>query len=103
MIAKPLVLTQRAVSFVPATLDIPEMVLNAQVSCTPLTTNLCHGRNLSENFFISDINECALGMDNCDRNADCTDTEGSFTCTCELGYTGDGTTCSKLVCFLDIF
>ena len=47
--------------------------------------------------FSSDIDECELDRDNCDRNAECSDTEGSFTCTCDPGYTGDGTTCSKPV------
>ena len=29
----------------------------------------------------------------CDVNADCTDTEGSYTCACKPSYTGDGKTC----------
>ena len=37
------------------------------------------------------MNECE--MDPCDVNADCTDTSGSFVCTCRHGYTGDGFTC----------
>ena len=39
-----------------------------------------------------DINECMA--DNCDPNANCTNTPGSFTCTCNQGYTGDGRTCN---------
>jgi cysteine-rich repeat protein len=42
----------------------------------------------------SDIDECAMGTDNCDANATCTNTVGSFTCACDFGYTGDGVTCS---------
>ena len=42
----------------------------------------------------SDINECAEGLDDCDDNADCTDTMGSFFCTCIDDYFGNGTTCS---------
>ena len=42
-----------------------------------------------------DTNECALGTDNCDANAVCADTEGSFTCTCNPGYEGDGVTCQS--------
>ena len=30
---------------------------------------------------------------NCDSNAVCTNTDESFNCTCNNGYTGDGFTC----------
>ena len=45
--------------------------------------------------FMADIDECATpGDDNCDTNATCTNTPpGGFTCTCNQGYTGNGTTC----------
>jgi hypothetical protein len=49
--------------------------------------------------FFSDIDECATGADNCDTNADCTDTPGSFTCTCNQGYTGDGFSCAGELLF----
>lgn len=45
--------------------------------------------------FASDINECALGSDDCDGNAECTDTIGSFMCVCNHGYNGTGTECCK--------
>ena len=45
------------------------------------------------------INECALGTDNCNANAACTDTEGSFTCSCNSGYQGDGVTCTSMIVF----
>ena len=41
-----------------------------------------------------DIDECSLSIDNCDLNANCTNTDGSFFCTCNGGYTGNGTTCA---------
>lgn len=42
-----------------------------------------------------DIDECAEDLDNCDENALCINTPGSFECVCiEVdGFTGDGVTC----------
>ena len=39
-----------------------------------------------------DINEC--GIDDCDVNANCIDSNGSYTCFCLSGYSGDGITCA---------
>ena len=44
-----------------------------------------------------DINECEDGTSNCDVNAACTDTEGSFLCVCNSGFSGDGFTCEVVV------
>lgn len=38
------------------------------------------------------INECADLP--CDNNARCDDTDGSFTCTCNTRYSGDGFDCT---------
>lgn len=40
-----------------------------------------------------DVNECSADSSPCDKNAGCTNTEGSYSCTCKEGYTGDGSTC----------
>ena len=41
-----------------------------------------------------DINECADdSLNDCHVNATCTETEGSYTCMCKDGYTGNGTFC----------
>ena len=43
-----------------------------------------------------DIDECAANTHDCHLNATCNNTIGSFNCTCNLGFSGDGRTCSKL-------
>ena len=42
---------------------------------------------------IIDADECASGSHECDRNAKCQNTEGSYACECTPGYKGDGFTC----------
>ncbi|XP_078678345.1 uncharacterized protein LOC144914402, partial [Branchiostoma floridae x Branchiostoma belcheri] len=42
----------------------------------------------------TDVDECADGSHSCDPDATCTDTDGSFTCACNSGYSGDGFTCT---------
>ena len=54
-----------------------------QSCCTDTDCFCCH----------ADIDECETGNDNCHENAQCTNTEGSFTCSCNPGYAGDGTEC----------
>ena len=44
-------------------------------------------------WYIVDIDECASGNHSCHTNANCTNTDGSFICTCNSGYTGNGTNC----------
>ncbi len=40
---------------------------------------------------MSDIDECLQGTHTCDRNlASCNNTEGSFECSCNNGFEGDG-------------
>ena len=43
---------------------------------------------------IADIDECSRGTDNCDLNADCRNTQGSFQCVCREGYEGNGRICT---------
>ena len=42
-----------------------------------------------------DVDECQDQTHNCDVNAKCNNTIGSFNCTCfRKGYSGDGVLCS---------
>jgi hypothetical protein len=45
---------------------------------------------------ILDINECAAdNLNSCDKTLGvCTNTDGSYTCQCKPGYTGDGRSCT---------
>ncbi|CAH1253577.1 FCGBP [Branchiostoma lanceolatum] len=40
-----------------------------------------------------DVDECELGLDDCDPDAVCVNTHGSYKCECKPGFTGDGKTC----------
>ena len=42
--------------------------------------------------YFSDIDECTTGDNNCDPDAECSNTEGNFTCACPTGFVGDGVT-----------
>ena len=46
----------------------------------------------------ADVNECATGTDNCHSNATCTNSAGSFSCACDTGYHGSGTSCAQRAC-----
>lgn len=43
--------------------------------------------------FFLDIDECESYTDSCHEYATCTNTEGSYSCTCDAGFRGDGISC----------
>ena len=53
--------------------------------------------DLKKYFFFSDLGECQTGNDNCHLFAECTNTLGSFTCTCSAGFGGNGVNCSGVI------
>ena len=44
--------------------------------------------------FFVDIDECELGTDKCHADATCHNTIGSYACSCNSGYHGNGTSCT---------
>ena len=57
-----------------------------------------------------DTNECYLGIDVCDGNATCNNTEGSYECVCNSGFSGTGLSCESkgkshlsILCLSQIF
>ena len=73
--------------------------------CTSPTSNACEckeGFSLDKIMDIcGDINECLFDHD-CNSNAICNNTEGSFSCECKLGYFGNGVTCEEGSCTDDM-
>lgn len=51
--------------------------------------------------FVSDIDECSKNGSPCDENADCLNNDGSYTCTCKDGFTGNGTVCVGKLLFVN--
>lgn len=41
-----------------------------------------------------DVDECQRKTHNCHVKASCSNTEGSFKCTCKRGFVGDGENCT---------
>lgn len=46
---------------------------------------------------VSDIDECLFDdLNECHINSTCSNTEGSYQCTCDMGFSGDGMNCSDV-------
>jgi len=60
-------------------------------------TCLCeNGYLMSDGMTCVDIDECTAGLAACDPAATCANTPGSYTCTCNPGFTGNGKTCTDV-------
>ncbi|XP_066249619.1 multiple epidermal growth factor-like domains protein 8 isoform X2 [Euwallacea similis] len=46
-----------------------------------------------------DVDECGLGLHDCHSQAECTNTDGSFSCHCRKGYIGDGRSSCVRTCY----
>ena len=53
-----------------------------------------HHLSINVKHFILDIDECAIGTHECDLNANCTNMNGAYNCSCNKGYDGDGFNCT---------
>lgn len=51
----------------------------------------------SDPFTILDIDECVIGTHNCHKEAECSNTNGTFYCNCSNGFFGNGTHCEGKV------
>jgi cysteine-rich repeat protein len=73
----------------------------SNTTCESISTTeaLCTCNNgFKGNGYITcgDVDECELCSHNCEYNAQCTNTVGSFTCACINGYDGDGLNCTHV-------
>ena len=84
---------QWEVTPVAALQDLREMEHIAQVSVTAILFNRSVTGYIHISLFFKDIDEC-MGTNDCDDNAQCNNTIGSYICTCNVGYVGDGLNCT---------
>ncbi|CAB4038695.1 deleted in malignant brain tumors 1 -like, partial [Paramuricea clavata] len=56
--------------------------------------NCAHSEDAGVECYSIDVDECSLGLDNCANNSQCINTNGSFLCRCNHGYSGNGVFCS---------
>ena len=53
--------------------------------------------------FLIDINECTEDTHSCDGNASCTNIIGSYNCSCNFGFEGDGLNCTGVYTFIETY
>ncbi|XP_065055890.1 fibulin-1-like [Rhopilema esculentum] len=69
------------------------------VDCTDFPGSCCASRNgfsKNDSGHCVDIDECQNGTDVCPQSSICVNTEGSYTCTCKSGFSGNGTHCQEI-------
>ena len=63
-------------------------MLKIQQSHTLLISSICY------DLLTADVDECAIGNHSCHNSATCHNNQGSYTCSCNTGYTGDEFSCT---------
>ena len=53
-------------------------------------------RLMFDSFVFLDYDECDENTNQCDANAYCVNTVGSYTCQCQSGFSGDGRVCTGI-------
>ncbi|EDO39003.1 predicted protein [Nematostella vectensis] len=74
------------------TSDLQEMTSNSTTLLIHLHTDISGG-NRGFLLLHQDVDECVEG-NQCHSNATCNNTIGEYTCTCNVGFTGDGYECN---------
>eukprot|EP00058_Branchiostoma_floridae_P006421 XP_002591909.1 hypothetical protein BRAFLDRAFT_99375 [Branchiostoma floridae] len=68
---------------------------NCVVNSAGVEVCSCKAGFVGTEFRCTDVNECAETQRRCHQQASCANTPGSFRCTCNQGYQGDGIICNS--------
>ena len=66
----------------------PQKLAHISETCFHATMLYFYNITFYTSLLLLDIDECSNGSHDCDVNANCTNTNGSHSCTCKEGYTG---------------
>uniref|UniRef100_A0A3Q1BPG7 EGF-like domain-containing protein n=1 Tax=Amphiprion ocellaris TaxID=80972 RepID=A0A3Q1BPG7_AMPOC len=70
-----------------------DMIMRMLIHNLMILSSVKEKSYISSFLFVLDIDECKLGVHNCDKTAECQNTAGKFLCKCQAGYYGNGQTC----------
>lgn len=86
-------LTLMGATTAPAAMVLLEMAFCAMVCMMPFIDT--RSKQFCFEIFLVDTDECEEDIDSCDLNSMCTNTIGSYQCTCNIGFFGNGFHCSE--------
>lgn len=73
---------------------IPTMLCNPRILCIYCVyCVVLQCKHCESLFHPLDLNECEVGNNTCDVNAECYNLNGTYGCTCNEGFAGDGFEC----------